>query len=59
MFSIDVITTGGAAKYTKNTETVEVYSNPYDDVDIDLYAVPDAAQHYESVSIDNTVIIIC
>lgn len=37
------------AKYTKNTDG-EVYSNVYDD-HLNLYAVPDTAQYYETVSL--------
>ena len=38
--------TGRAAKYTKDTDTIEVYPN-----DNNLYAIPDTAQHYETVRV--------
>lgn len=38
-----------AAKCTKTTDG-EVYSNVYDD-HLNLYAVPDTPQHYETVSL--------
>ena len=34
------------AKYTKNTESVEIYANPNENP----YSAPDIAQHYETVS---------
>ena len=37
------------ARYTKSTETIEVYANPCDTE----YAIPDIAQHYETVSETN------
>ena len=37
-----------AGKGTKYTSSVEMYSNPHDDMD--LYALPDTVQHYETVS---------
>ena len=41
---------GGTAKYTKSVDSVEVYANPTDDNNPNLYALPDIAQHYETVS---------
>ena len=44
IFSAGVDTVNGA-RYTKSTETVEVHANPGDTE----YAIPDIAQHYETV----------
>ena len=39
------------ARYTKSTETIKVYTNPDDNE----YAIPDIAQHYETVSETNII----
>ena len=38
-----------AGKSTKYTSSVEMYANPHDGMD--LYALPDTVQHYETVSL--------
>ena len=50
---LSLAATMDAAKYTKNTENVEVYASPYDTQTENQYAVPDVAQHYEAVSETN------
>ena len=46
VYSSAGVDTVKGARYTKSTEAVKVYSNPGDDE----YAIPDIAQHYETVS---------
>ena len=53
MLNMSIVSAGvdtvNGAKYTKRTETVEVNANPCENE----YAIPDIAQHYETVKDTN------